>query len=153
MQRKLFLLLALLCTVAQGAWAQANWDAVYTMTSTNSGNWTALNAGSTTGQTLGSAGNTTYYYATGNLSFTNSNAGGSGLTILGTVYLYVPEGVTLTNVGANANGQMGAGAGIELTSGNTLYLLGTGTVNATGGKAANGGNGGNGSHSNFDYDD
>ena len=79
-----FAFLALLfTTVSQMAWAQANWDAVYTMTHTNSGNWTALNAGSTTGQTIGSAGNTTYYYVDGNLSFTNSNAGGSGLTIQG----------------------------------------------------------------------
>ena len=69
-------MLALLCTVLQRAWAQANWDAVYKMTQTTSANWTALNSGSTTG--------------------------------------------------------------------NTLYLLGQGTVNATGGRAANGGNGGNG---------
>ena len=142
--KKIFLMLALLCTVLQGAWAQANWDAVYKMTQTTSANWTALNSGSTTGQTLGTAGTTTYYYAAGNLSFTNSNAGGSGLTIQGTVYLYVPEGVTVTCTGANGSGQTGGGAGIELTAGNTLYLIGQGTVSATGGRAANGGNGGNG---------
>ena len=152
-RKKILLILALLCAVVQGAWAQANWDAVYAMTSTTSGDWTAINAGSTTGRTLGSEGNTTRYYVNSDLSFTNSNAGGSGLTILGTVYLYVPEGVTVTCTGANASGQTGAGAGIELTSGNTLYLLGKGTVNAMGGNAANGGNGGNGSHSNFDYND
>ena len=149
--KKLLLFIALLCTIAQGAWAQANWDAVYAMTSTNSGNWTAL-TGSTTGQTLGSEGNTTYYYVDGNLSFTNSNAGGSGLTILGTVYLYVPSGVTLTCTGANATAPTGAGAGIELASGNTLYLLGGGSINATGGNAANGGNGGNGGNADFSYD-
>ncbi len=149
--KKTLLFFALLCAVAQGAWAQANWDAVYAMTSTNSGDWTAL-TGSTTGRTLGSEGNTTYYYANSNLSFTNSTAGGSGLTILGTVYIYVPEGVTITCTGANANAPTGAGAGIELASGNTLYLLGGGTINATGGNAANGGNGGNGDHSYFVYD-
>ena len=69
--------------------------------------------------------------------FTNSNAGGSGLTIQGKVYLYVPQGVTVTCTGANASGQTGAGAGIELASGNALHLLGSGTVNATGGNAAN----------------
>ena len=141
---------ALLCAVAQGAWAQDGWPAVYAMTGTTSANWTALEA-STTGRTLGSAGNTTYHYAAGDVTFTNSNAGGSGLTILGTVYLYVPEGVTVTCTGANANGTTGAGAGIELASGNTLYLLGPGTLNATGGNAANGGNGSTGRNAYSDY--
>ena len=58
-------------------------------------------------------------------------------------------GKTLTCTGANASGQTGAGAGIELTQGNTLYLIGGGTVNATGGKAANGGNGGNGDDASY----
>ena len=150
--KKTLLFFALLCAFAQGAWAQANWDAVYAMTSTNSGNWTAL-TGSTTGQTLGSEGNTTYYYANSNLSFTNSTAGGSGLTILGTVYIYVPDGVTITCTGANATAPTGAGAGIELASGNTLYIIGGGTVNATGGNAANGGNGGTGGNAGGVWDE
>ena len=94
--KQLFLMLALLCTVVPGAWAQASWDEVYAMTNTTAANWTQLSAGSTTGKTLGTANATTYYYADANLSFTNSMAGGSGLTIQGTVYLYVPQGVTLT---------------------------------------------------------
>ena len=143
MKKKLFLMIALLCAVVQGALAQDEWDAVYTMTQTKQSDWTALEA-SSTGRTLGSAGNTTYYYVTSNLSFTNAAAGGSGLTILGTVYLYVPEGMTLTCTGANASGQTGAGAGIEVALGNSLYFLGSGTVNATGGNAANGGNGAGG---------
>ena len=139
-------MMALLALLAFGptAWAQNSWEEVYALTQTTSGDWTAINPGSTSGHTLGSTGNTTYYYVNSNLSFTNSNVGGSGLKIQGTVYLYVPEGVTLTCTGANANGQTGAGAGIELASGNTLYLLGGGTVNATGGNAANGGSGGTG---------
>ena len=151
MKTKIISILALLCAVAQGAWAD-EWATVYTQTQTTSGNWTALNAGSTTGRTLGSADATTYYYASGNLSFTNSTAGGSGLTIIGTVYLYVPEGRTITCIGANANGQTGAGAGIELTADNTLYLIGSGSLTATGGNAANGGNGGNGSDAECTYD-
>ena len=143
MRKKLFFILALLLTAVTGAWAD-EWDAVYTQTQTKQSDWTALSAGSTTGRTLGSAGNTTYYYVTSNLSFTNSTVGGSGLTILGTVYLYVPEGMTLTCTGANASGQTGAGAGIELTAGNSLYLIGGGSLNANGGNAANGGNGGKG---------
>ena len=144
MQKKIFFMLALLCAVAQGARAQNGWEAVYRQTQTKQSDWTALSAGSTTGRTLGSADAVTYYYVTSNLSFTNAAAGGSGLTILGTVYLYVPSGITVTCTGANANGQTGAGAGIELTTGNSLYLIGGGTLNANGGNAANGGNGGNG---------
>lgn len=143
MRQKILFILALLLTAVTGAWAD-EWATVYTQTQTTETNWTALDAGSTTGKTLGSAGNTTYYYVTSNLSFTNSTAGGSGLTILGTVYLYIPTGVTLTCTGADASGQTGGGAGIELTLGNSLYLIGGGTLNATGGKAANGGNGGKG---------
>ena len=62
-------MMALLALLAFGptAWAQNSWDEVYAMTQTTSADWTAL-AGSTTGQTLGSAGNTTYYYATNSCS-------------------------------------------------------------------------------------
>ena len=123
------------------------WDVVYRQTQTKQSDWTVLGAGSTDGRVLGASGTATYYYvsyATDNLSFTNTTAGGSGLTIRGTVYLYVPEGMTVTCAGTNASGLTGGGAGIELTEGNTLYLIGGGTVNATGGNAANGGNGGNG---------
>ena len=146
MQKKLFSMLVLLCAIVQGTWAQDEWATVYKQTQTTEANWTALDAGSTTGKTLGNANTTTYYYATGDLSFTNTTVGGSGLAILGTVYLYVPEGKTVTCTGANASGLTGGGAGIELTEGNTLYLIGGGTVNATGGKAANGGNGAGGSN-------
>ena len=139
--KQLFLTLALLCAMVQGAWAQANWDEVYAMTGTTSANWMALTEGSTTGKTIGTAGATTYLHVTGNLTFSNSTLGGSGLTILGTVYLYVPQGVTITCTGANADGQTGAGAGIELTAGNALCLLGKGAVSATGGNAADGGDG------------
>ena len=88
-KKKFLLILALLYTMVQGAWAD-DWATVYTLTQTTSANWTALNASSATGQTLGNAGTTTYYYITDDLNFTNSNAGGSGLTIQGTVYLYIP---------------------------------------------------------------
>ena len=151
MTKKVIFILALLLATVQGAWADNEWDAVYTLTQTTSANWTALNASSTTGKTLGSAGTTTYYYVAGDLSFTNSTIGGSGLTIQGTVYLYIPSGSTLTCTGANASGQTGAGAGIELAEGNTLNLLGGGTINATGGDAANGGNGAGGGNAGGTY--
>ncbi len=151
-KKKILFMLVLLCAIVQGTWAQDEWATVYKQTQTTATNWTALDAGSTTGKTLGSAGNTTFYYVTSNLSFTNSTAGGSGLTIKGTVYLYIPSGKTLTCTGANASGQTGAGAGIELTEGNTLNIIGSGTLNATGGNAANGANGGNGSNAECDYD-
>ena len=148
--KQLFLTLALLCAIVQGAWAQASWDEVYAMTNTTVANWTQLSAGSTTGQTLGTAGTTTYYYADTDLTFTNSNAGGSGLTILGTVYLYVPQGVTVTCWGAVASGQTGGGAGIELTAENMLCILGSGKVNAIGGNAARGGDGSKGGDADWD---
>ena len=153
MTKKVIFILALLLATVQGAWADNEWDAVYTLTQTTSANWTALNAGSTTGKTLGSAGTTTYYYVAGDLSFTNSTIGGSGLTIQGTVYLYIPSGSTLTCMGANASGQTGAGAGVELAEDNTLNLLGGGTINATGGDAANGGNGAGGGNAGGTYDE
>ena len=148
LHKKIYLMFALLCAMVQGAWAD-EWATVYTQTQTTAGNWTALNTGSTDGKVLGQPGTTTYYYITGNLNFTNNRTdndgnGNSGLKIQGTVYLYIPTGLTLSCTGANADGRTGGGAGIELAAGNSLYLIGGGTVNATGGKAANGRNGGNG---------
>ena len=144
-------------TGGSGAMAQvSSWEAVYTQTQTSSDSWTKLSAGSTSGQTLGSGGTTTYYYIDRSLNFTNSNPGGSGLKIQGTVYLYLPAGVNITCVGANANGATGAGAGIELTEGNTLYIIGGGngaTVTAKGGNAANGGNGARGVNATLEYDE
>ena len=61
----------------------------------------------------------------------------------------MPQGVTITCTGANANGQTGAGAGIELTVENTLCLLGGGKLVATGGNAANGSEGGYGGNASF----
>ena len=154
MKQKVFLMIALLCAVVQGAWADGGWELVYRQTKTTSANWTALNAGSSTGYTIGTAGTTTYYYATGNLSFTNSTVGGSGLTILGTVYLYIPSGKTVRCTGTKANddGITGGGAGVELAAGNTLYLLGDGRLEATGGEAETGRRGGHGEDANFEYD-
>jgi hypothetical protein len=155
MQKKSFYwILALLCTMVQGAWADGGWELVYRQTKTTSANWTALNAGSSTGYTIGTAGTTTYYYATGDLSFTNSTVGGSGLTIRGTVYLYIPSGKTVRCTGAKANdaGITGGGAGVELAAGNTLYLLGDGRLEATGGDGESGNRGDHGEDANFEYD-
>ena len=66
------------------------------------------------------------------------------------MYLYVPSGKQITCTGANASGATGGGAGIELTAGNTLYLIGSGKLIATGGNAANGGNGGNGGDADYE---
>ena len=146
-------MIVLLCAVVQGAWADGGWELVYRQTKTTSANWTALNAGSSTGYTIGTAGTTTYYYATGNLSFTNSTVGGSGLTIRGTVYLYIPSGKTIRCTGAKANdtGITGGGAGVELAAGNTLYLLGDGRLEATGGDGESGNRGDHGEDANFEY--
>ncbi|MBQ4391738.1 MAG: hypothetical protein II826_01350 [Prevotella sp.] len=139
--KKLFLILALLCAMVQTSWAQASWEEACAMTNTSAANWTLLDGDSQTGKTLGTSGTTTYYHVTGNLEFSNSTEGGSGLTILGMVYFYVPEGVTVTCKGADARFNTGAGAGIELAEGNSLCFLGKGAVNATGGNAFRGGYG------------
>ncbi len=154
MKKNLFLMIVLLCAVVQGAWADGGWELVYRQTNTTSAYWTALNAGSSTGYTIGTAGTTTYYYATGDLSFTNSTVGGSGLTIRGTVYLYIPSGKTVRCTGAKANdtGITGGGAGVELAAGNTLYLLGDGRLEATGGDGESGNHGDHGEDANFEYD-
>ena len=142
-----------------GVKAQNGWEAVYSKTQTTSKSWEAISKGSTNGKVLGSAGTTTYYYLTESLDFTNDRTdndgdGNSGLKIQGTVYLYIPYGLHLTCRGANADGRTGAGAGIELSEGNTLYIIGGGegaSVTAIGGNAANGRNGGDGGNATGNY--
>lgn len=77
--------------------------------------------------------------------------GVSGIVISGTVRIYIAPGITLTVRGGNASGTTGAGAGINLPSGATLELYGSGTISATGGNAASGGAGGNVGSGNNSY--
>ncbi len=102
-----------------------------------------ITQGSTSGYTM-TDGNT--YVVQNSVSFSNSTAGGSGMTVAenATVVLYIPTNVTLTATGANGNGQTGGGAGIRVPATATLIITGEGTINATGGNAGNGGNGANG---------
>ena len=104
--------------------------------------WTKL-GGSTGGQTIGTNGQTKYYYIDANTTCSNSNTGGSGLTIAGgaTVYIYIPANVTLTCTGKAGSGVTGGGAGIWLPSNSKLYIIGNGAIKATGGDAAAGSNG------------
>lgn len=99
-----------------------------------------ITQGSTSGYTM-TDGNT--YVVQNSVSFSNSTAGGSGMTVAdnATVVLYVPAGVTLTAKGGNGSGQTGGGAGIRVPSTATLIITGEGSVNATGGNAGNGANG------------
>ncbi|MBR3561203.1 MAG: hypothetical protein IKN81_06745, partial [Oscillospiraceae bacterium] len=96
--------------------------------------------GSSSGATLSGG----LYYVDSNVTYSNSSAGGSGLTIAdgSTVYLYLKKGVTLTARGANGSGRTGGGAGINLPAGSVLVLLGEGSVNATGGNAGSATSGG-----------
>ena len=143
-----------------GAMAQNGWEAVYSKTQTTSDSWVAISQGSTNGKVLGTAGATTYYYITESLNFTNDRTdnggdGNSGLKIQGTVYLYIPYGLHIFCRGANADGRTGAGAGIELSEGNTLYIIGGGEgayVEAIGGNAENGRNGADGGNADYSYD-
>ena len=111
-----------------------------------------LTEGSTTGYTM-TDGNT--YVVQNSVTFSNSTAGGSGMSVAdnATVVLYIPDGVTLTAIGANGergnNGgssstRAGGGAGIRVPETATLVITGEGTVNATGGSAGDGGTGGSG---------
>jgi len=163
MKRKLLLTtlaLSLGCLFGgSGAMAQNGWESVYKQSKTTSDDWTKLDQGSLDGKVLGAKGVTNYYYITKSLNFTNDRTdndgnGNSGLKILGTVYLYIPAGLHIECRGANADGRTGAGAGIELSEGNTLYIIGGGDgayVKATGGNAENGRNGGDGASATGDY--
>ena len=146
MKKKVLSILAFLLLTVSGAWTQDvighDWDPVQTSSSA----WTPITEGSTTGFELKDA----YYYVTENLTFTNTINGegkGCGMSVQSgrTVTLYIPAGVTLTAIGADAEGTTGAGAGILVPAGTTLNIVGSGTLVAKGGKAANGENGGNGS--------
>ena len=99
-----------------------------------------ITEGSTTGYTM-TDGNT--YVVQNSVSFSNSTAGGSGMSVAdgATVVLYVPAGVVLTATGANGSGQIGGGAGIHVPETATLVITGEGTVNATGGNAGDGDDG------------
>ena len=105
--------------------------------------WTKISGTKTAGTTIGAAGTTSYYYVEANTTCNASSKtdGTSGLIIKGTVYLYIPSGVTLTCIGAPGNGINPGGAGIEVAEGDSLYILGSGTLSATGGNAGNGGDG------------
>ena len=149
-------LLALFATTLThqgGAWAQDtdtkddDWGQVKTVTS----EWTHITEGSTSGYELKDA----YYYVTEDLTFTNTISGpgqGSGMYVQAgrTVTLYIPAGVTLTAIGADAYGTIGAGAGILLPEGSTLNIIGAGTLVATGGNAANGQDGSRGTDGHLD---
>lgn len=118
-----------------------NWSQVPTVSSA----WTHITEGSTKGFEL----RDDYYYVTKNLTFTNTNGGagqGSGLYVQANreVHLYIPAGVTVTAIGADAVATSAAGAGILLPKGATLHIIGDGTIVAKGGNAADGGDGGNG---------
>ena len=127
-----WLALSLGCLIGGNvAMAQNGWEAIYSQTQTTAKSWEPISQGSTNGKVLGTAGATTYYYITESLDFTNDRTdndgdGNSGLKIQGTVYLYLPAGLHIFCRGANADGRTGAGAGIELSEGNTLYLIGGG---------------------------
>ena len=62
----------------------------------------------------------------------------------------IKSGATLTVSGGNANGAAGATPAIYVPQTATLYIVGDGTLVATGGAAANGGTGGDGSTGQID---
>ena len=62
----------------------------------------------------------------------------------------IKRGATLTVTGGNASGTTGGAPAIRVPETSTLYIVGDGTLVATGGAAANGGAGGNGSSGEID---
>lgn len=68
-----------------------------------------------------------------------NNTDPAGIIIKGQVNLYFEardfqtQGPTLTVNGAKSSSDKGAGAGIELLTGSTLYVCGRGYLNVTGG--------------------
>ncbi|WP_272796021.1 FN3 associated domain-containing protein [Butyrivibrio sp. DSM 10294] len=81
---------------------------------------------------------TGFYYVDSDVTYN----GGLEIAANATVRIYVKEDCTLTTIGTAASGATGGKAGITLPSGAKLYLLGKGSLIATGGKAANGSRGG-----------
>lgn len=95
------------------------------------------------------------YQLSGNTIYTvsgdvNINANGSSskdaLSVQSgaTAYLVLMPGSKLTVTGKNGSYATGGGAGINVPSNSTLYLLGSGTVIATGGSGGSASNGGKG---------
>lgn len=133
-----------------GTWHLVNGKAVPVMDTVDDGSWKVITEGSNSGYRFMSG----HYYIPKNLTFSNSNTGRDGISIApgSSVHFYIPKGVTLTARGGNASGRTGAGAGIYLPQSSSLVLEGGGTVNATGGNAANGSNGEKGSNATGEYD-
>ena len=88
------------------------------------------------------------YYLSETKTFGSASTANNGLKIASkaTVYMYVPNGVTLTAIGGGTTAARTTGgyAGILLPSDSTLIILGEGTVIATGGRAGNGASGSGG---------
>lgn len=133
-----------------GTWHLVNGKAVPVMDTVDDGSWKVITEGSNSGYRFMSG----HYYIPKDLTFSNSNTGRDGISIApgSSVHFYIPKGVTLTARGGNASGRTGAGAGICLPQSSSLVLEGGGTVNATGGNAANGSNGEKGSNATGEYD-
>ena len=88
-----------------------------------------------------------HYYVSGTVTITRgTGTGQNGLSIESgaVVYIHVLSGAVLRVTGAAASGAAHAGAGIYVPSNATLYLLGKGTVYATGGKGGDGTSGADG---------
>ena len=97
-------------------------------------------------ETLRLNGTTVYHVTGGNLTYDVSAKPGANAWEVPANTLCVIDikyGSTLTLIGGNASGTTPAGCGILVPSSSTLYITGEGTLNATGGRAANGSNGGN----------
>ena len=130
-------------TVSDGVLSTSSTTSI-TQSQWNGTQWTVKAAGTYRSWWIGSGQGVQYVYFTGNCTFNGDNDGWGGIEVYGTCYLYIPTGVTVTCNGVAGSGTRQGGAGIYVASGNTLYVLGNGTLVANGGKAGNGSNGAGG---------
>ena len=90
------------------------------------------------------------YDVSGSVEIRGDSNQRSGLLLAkGTAYINLKKGAALKVFGGNASGTSGAGAGIEVADGATLFITGDGEVFAQGGAAADGTDGLGGENASF----
>ena len=106
---------------------------------------TLVGDGGTVKSNLVMNGTTVYHVKGGNLTYDlSATAGANAWEVPADTHcvIDIKYGATLTLIGGNARGTTEAGCGILVPESSTLYITGEGTLNAIGGKAADGAVGG-----------
>ncbi len=95
-----------------------------------------------------------YYLSSDNLTL-RASAGQSAITVKSgtSAYLFVSGNQVLTCYGGDGDQQIAGGAGIEIEDGANLYVIGSGTIHAYGGKSGHGSRGADGGECTIDSHD